>query len=70
VAGLGNDNTGTSKYSAERSAIQLTTAWTKYTLPIPLAAKLAVEKGIFFFAEAPKRVLGTRSGSTISALRR
>lgn len=58
VAGLGNDNTGTSKYSAERSAIQLTTAWTKYTLPIPLAAKLAVEKGMFFFAEGAEEGVG------------
>jgi len=54
VAGLANDNTGTSKYTAEQSAIQLTAGWTKYVLPIPLAAKLTVERGMFYFAEGPE----------------
>jgi hypothetical protein len=51
VAGLGNDNTGTSQYNAERNAIPLTTAWTKVIIPIPLAARLTAERGLFFFAE-------------------
>ncbi len=54
VAGLGNDNTGTSRFTAERADIPLTTNWTKYTLPIPLASKLTQEKGLFYFAEGPE----------------
>ena len=48
--GLGNDNSGTSKYISSRSASGFTTAWTKYYLPIPLSAKLTAEKGLFYFA--------------------
>lgn len=51
VAGLGNDNTGTSRFTAERGGIALTTAWTKYAIAIPLAARLTQERGMFFFAE-------------------
>jgi len=54
VAGLGNDNTGTSRFTAERSAIPLTTSWTKIIIPIPLAAKLTNERGLFYFAEGPE----------------
>ncbi|MFZ9898755.1 MAG: hypothetical protein ACO3F5_04875 [Gemmatimonadaceae bacterium] len=54
VAGLGNDNTGTSRYTAERTALALTTTWQKYTIAIPLASKLTEEKGLFFFAEGPE----------------
>jgi hypothetical protein len=52
VAGLGNDNTGTSRYTAEWDNIPLTTNWAKYVIPIPLPARLDQEKGLFFFAEA------------------
>jgi hypothetical protein len=51
VAGLGNDNTGTSLYSASWSDIPLTAKWEKYVIPIPLPEKLAYEKGLFYFAE-------------------
>jgi hypothetical protein len=51
VAGLGNDNTGTSKYMAEANDLELTTAWEKYVIPIPLAAKLKNERGLFYIAE-------------------
>ncbi len=54
VAGLGNDNTGTSRFEARRNAIPLTTAWTKIVVPIPLAARLTAERGLFFFAAAPQ----------------
>lgn len=54
VAGLGNDNTGTSRYPAERNAIPLTTTWTKVVIPIPLAARLTQERGLFFLAEGPE----------------
>jgi len=58
VAGLGNDNTGTSKYGASWVDIPLTTAWTKYTIPIPLPGKIRAERGMFFFAEAPEAGAG------------
>ena len=51
VAGLGNDNTGTSLYTAQREDIALTTSWAKYTIAIPLASRLTSERGLFFFAE-------------------
>ncbi|MBL8958269.1 MAG: Ig-like domain-containing protein [Gemmatimonadetes bacterium] len=58
VAGLGNDNTGNSLYTAERSNIAITTNWAKYAIAIPLAAKLSQEKGLFFFAEGPENGAG------------
>jgi Bacterial Ig-like domain (group 2) len=58
VAGLGNDNTGTSLYTAERNNIALTTTWAKYTIAIPLAAKLIEEQGLFYFAEGPENGAG------------
>lgn len=53
VAGLGNDNTGTSLYDASRKNLSITTTWTKYTIPIPVPAKLSHERGMFYFAQAP-----------------
>lgn len=58
TAGIANDNSGTSKYMAERSAIALTTAWQKYTIPIPDSDKLTAEKGLFYFAEGPEGATG------------
>jgi len=60
VAGLGNDNTGTSKYEAKWHDISLTTTWTKYVVPIPLPEKLVSEEGLFFFAEGPENGIGYR----------
>ena len=54
VAGLGNDNTGTSKLEARRNTVPVTTTWTKVVIPIPLPAKLAPERGLFYFAAAPQ----------------
>lgn len=54
VAGLGNDNTGTSKYTAWWDNIELTTTWKKYIIPVPVPDKLSEERGLFFFAEAPE----------------
>jgi len=51
VAGLGNDNTGTSRYDAQRTAIGLTTDWSLVVIPIPDPARLVLERGLFFFAE-------------------
>ncbi|HEX4935040.1 MAG TPA: hypothetical protein VFV33_17770, partial [Gemmatimonadaceae bacterium] len=58
VVGLGNDNSGTSQYPAQVTGLQLTTAWRKYVIPIPLAAKLGRERGAFFFAEGPENGAG------------
>jgi hypothetical protein len=57
VAGLGNDNTGTSKFEARWSAIPITTDWKKYVVPIPLPRKLTSEGGLFFFAEGAENGL-------------
>ncbi|RPJ44850.1 MAG: hypothetical protein EHM19_06150 [Candidatus Latescibacterota bacterium] len=51
VAGLGNDNTGTSLYTAERHGLPLSTEWDWYVVPIPLPERLTAEGGLFFFAE-------------------
>ncbi len=51
VAGFGNDNTGTSRYEAGRSAIPLSTAWTQVVIPIPSPGRLISERGMFTFAE-------------------
>lgn len=61
VVGLANDNTGTSKYAAEWKGVALSTTWNKYFVPIPLPARLKVEKGLFFFAAAP----AAGQGSTV-----
>ena len=58
VVGLANDNTGTSQYTAQQTGLALTTTWKKYVLPIPLAAKLTRERGLFFFAEGPEQGAG------------
>lgn len=51
VAGLGNDNTGTSLYEAKRGGITIGTDWTRVVIPIPLPSRLVEEKGMFFLAE-------------------
>jgi hypothetical protein len=58
VAGLGNDNTGSSQFTAERNGIPLTTTWQKVTIPIPDASKLTAERGLFFFAEGAEGAAG------------
>ena len=60
VAGLGNDNTGTSRFTAEQSGIAVTPAWTKYIIPIPDAPELDQERGMFYFAEGPGERRGLR----------
>jgi hypothetical protein len=52
VAGLGNDNTGNSLYTAERRNIPLyADRWTEVVIPIPDPSRLNLERGLFFFAE-------------------
>ncbi len=58
VVGLGNDNTGTSKFTAQTGSIELTTEWKKYVIPIPAASRLTQERGLFFFAEGPENGAG------------
>ncbi|MFT3913966.1 MAG: Ig-like domain-containing protein [Anaeromyxobacteraceae bacterium] len=48
-AGLGNDAAG-ALWAAQRNSIPLTTTWTKFVLPIPLASKLTSVPGLFHFA--------------------
>jgi hypothetical protein len=50
-AGIGNDNSGTSKYTATTFDIEITNAWDKYIIPIPDPSKLGLEQGLFFFSE-------------------
>jgi hypothetical protein len=58
VAGFGNDNSGTSRFTAQANGLALTTSWKKFIIPIPLAAKLGRERGAFFFAEGPENGAG------------
>lgn len=53
VVGFGNDF-GDNKYQASITGLQISTAWKKYIIPIPDAAKLTVEKGMFFISEGPE----------------
>ena len=58
VSGIGNDNTGTSIYTAEVVGLPLTTGWRKYSLPFPLPSVLTREAGLFYFAEGPEEGQG------------
>lgn len=50
VVGLGND-AAAAVYGAEWNAVPLTTVWTRYLVPIPLASRLTAETGQFHVAE-------------------
>jgi len=54
VVGIGNDNTGTSRFTAEVNNVAVGTDWTKIVIPIPDPAKLTAERGMFYFAEGPE----------------
>ena len=55
VAGFGNNNAGTSRFEAKRTAIgPITPTWQKFVIPIPAPGKLTEERGLFFFAAAPQ----------------
>jgi len=58
IAGLGNDNTGTSLYESSRSAIPLTTDWQKVIIPVPNPSRLTAERGLFFYAEGHEGGMG------------
>ncbi len=48
--GLGNNST-TTVFAAERNGLAVTSTWTKFIIPIPVASKLTAETGLFHFAE-------------------
>jgi hypothetical protein len=50
--GIGIDNTGTSRYTAQRFAVPLTTSWSRVVIPIPDGSRLEEERGLFFMSEA------------------
>jgi hypothetical protein len=52
TCGLGDDAAGGFSLRAELGAAALTTEWTKIVIPIPSAAQLSAENGMFHFAEA------------------
>ena len=58
TVGLGNDNTGTSRFTATVDGLPLSTRWTKFAVPIPLPAKLPEERGLFFLAEGSEYPVG------------
>lgn len=58
IAGLGNDNTGTSLYQSSLSAIPLTQDWVRVVVPIPNPSRLTEEAGLFFFAEGHENNMG------------
>jgi hypothetical protein len=58
IAGVANDNTGTSLYQSSRSAIPLTTDWARVIVPIPNPSRLTDERGLFFFAEGYENNMG------------
>jgi hypothetical protein len=51
VVGFGNDNTGTSRFTVERTDVPITGDWTKVVVPLPDPARLTSERGLFHFAE-------------------
>lgn len=55
--GFGNDF-GLNKYMVTMNNLSLATYWKKYTIPIPDASKLKMEKGMFWYAEGPEEGKG------------
>ena len=51
VVGFGNDNTGTSRYTAEASDVVVSTTWQQVVLPLPDPSRLTGEGGLFHLAE-------------------
>ena len=56
--GIGNDNTGTSRFPATLDGLSLSTRWTKYAVPLPLPSVLAEERGLFQVADASEYPVG------------
>ena len=58
TVGIGNDNTGTSRYPVTMDGLPLSTRWTKYAIPIPLPSMLSRERGLFQLADATEFDVG------------
>ncbi len=56
--GIGDDNTGTSRFPATVDGLPLSTRWTKYAVPIPLPSMLARERGLFLVADGSEHAVG------------
>ena len=56
--GVGNDNSGTSRFPATLDNLPLSTRWTKYALPLPLPSVLTEEPGLFLVADASEYPVG------------
>jgi len=55
--GFGQDF-GENKFLVTLPNLLLSTNWKKYTIPIPDASKLTIEKGMFWYAEGPENEVG------------
>lgn len=53
LVGFGND-LGENKFQAAIAGLAVNTNWKKYYIPIPDAAKLKGERGMFFYSEGPE----------------
>jgi hypothetical protein len=53
LVGFGND-LGENKYQTAIAGLDVNTNWRKYYIPIPDAARLTAERGMFFFSEGPE----------------
>ncbi len=51
--GLGNDF-GENKFLVTRANLRISTAWSKYIIPLPDPDRLTLEKGLFWYAEGPE----------------
>ena len=56
--GIGNDNTGASRYPATLDNLPLSSRWTKYALPLPSPAVLTEEPGLFLVADGSEYPVG------------
>ena len=56
--GIGNDNSGASRFPANLDNLALSTRWTKYALPLPLPSALTEERGLFLVADASEYEVG------------
>ena len=56
--GIGNDNTGGSRYPATIEGLPFSTRWTKYVVPFPLPSRLGQETGLFLIAEGSEYPVG------------
>lgn len=57
VLGFGND-LGENKYQVSLNGVAVNTNWKKIIIPIPDAAKLKMERGMFFYSEGPENNKG------------